>query len=72
MTVLMLNVSGKNIKKDFNWNLCVNFLQDILLPQVKQNCQFSLLMGWYYILQSTLMEHILIEFVFVLNAMLFV
>ena len=24
--VLMLNVSGKNIQKDFTWNLCVYFL----------------------------------------------
>ena len=30
--VLMLNVSSKNIKKDFKWNYCMYFLQVIFFP----------------------------------------
>ena len=44
--VLMLNVSNKNIKKDFKCNNCMYFfIGHLVTPRVSQNYQYSLLMG---------------------------
>ena len=44
--VYMLNVSEKNIKKDFNRNLCAYiFTEHFVTPRVNPNCQYSLWIG---------------------------